>query len=431
MDVRRYLVFDKDNEFIKLSVKKIKGDKLIIPGKNPEDIKKFNPDLIICYQNEEIVFECKRLGKNCIHIYRFGKFAQPRSSAVANFLISPLDLARIEKDDKNYKYNFSMIGECSDFIANLAVNFESGNRVLVNPSKILTTKILDFYEIEREARDPVQGEDKSSISSYNGQLKDINTYFEESCEKKVNVYLATYHRLEKTKKSLKSIIKDVKLSKYDVKVYIGDNSPNFPEMRQWLKTLESENISIHFGDKNVGKSGMVNYLYKNSRKCDYLFSIDSDMIVMEGENFVDKMLFHLTRLENCGLISSHQLEFGQHWFGKTVEVVNKRGMKVGFSPEGVGVAGGCVVLRSSDWEEAGMYKSGHDIYTGDDGILTHNIQEKLGKYVYISMNCQLIHPKPDEDEKEYTEWKAKSWQRDQLKFLDSNYTGENQKGYFD
>ena len=43
MDVRRYLVFDKDNEFINLSLKKMEGDKLIIPGKTKEDILKFNP----------------------------------------------------------------------------------------------------------------------------------------------------------------------------------------------------------------------------------------------------------------------------------------------------------------------------------------------------------------------------------------------------
>ena len=78
-----------------------------------------------------------------------------------------------------------------------------------------------------------------------------------------------------------------------------------------------------------------------------------------------------------------------------------------------------------------MYKENHDIYTGDDGIVTHNIEKMLGKYVYVSVDCSLTHPSPGENEKEYTEWKGKSWQRDQLKFLNQDYTGENRKGFYD
>ena len=79
-------------------------------------------------------------------------------------------------------------------------------------------------------------------------------------------------------------------------------------MREWIQKLDQreEIVSVHLGKKNIVKSGMVNHLYRNSRKCDYLFSIDSDMIAEEGHNFVDEMIFHLTRLENCGLISSNQ-----------------------------------------------------------------------------------------------------------------------------
>ena len=432
MDVRRYLVFNNDNEFINLSLKKIQEDKLIIPGKSKEDITKFNPDIVICYQNEDIVYECKRLERKCIHIYRYSRFSQNQSPFIANLLVSPLDLTLIEKEDKDYRHNFSMLGECSDIISELFVNFEPGNRVLVNPGEVLTSQILDFYG-KKEIKDNGLGENRTSVSSYTSKLKDIKTYFEEDISKKVNIYIPTYHRLNKTEISLLSIISSAKLSKYDVKIYIGDNSPSFPEMREYLSELDEkeEIISVHLGEKNIGKSGMVNHLYRNSRECDYLFSIDSDIVVDENHNFIDEMIFHLTRLENCGLVSSNLKERIEHWFGRSIEIMERNGIKVGFSKEGVGIAGCCVCLRSKDWEEIGMYKENHDIYTGDDGILTHNIEKILGKYVYISINCVLTHPLPGEEEKGYTEWKAKSWQRDQLKFLDSNYTGENRKGYFD
>jgi len=434
MDVPRYLVFDYQNEIVDISVQKISENKLIIMAKKIEDIEKFNPDCVICYHNDIVVNECKKLNKNCVHIYQFSRYYQSPHKNICNFVIKRLDLEKIQRDDKNYKYNFTVIQEATDQIANTMINFESGNNVLVNPGSVLTKQILDFYKIETKTKELIKGEDRTSISSYPSKLTSIENYFTERENIKINIYLPTYYRIEKTQKSLLSIVEDVKLSKYDIKIYIGDNSPNFPELREWLKELEENNkdlISLHLGEKNLGKSGMVNYLYDNSRKCDYLFSIDSDMIALENSNFVDKMIFYLTRLENCGLISSNQSDCCQHWFEKSIDVLTKQGLSVGYSNEGVGIAGGCICLRAEDWEKVGKYKEGHDIYTGDDGILTHNIGKILRKYVYVAMNCILEHPKPTEDEKEYTEWKGKSWQRDQLKFLNEDYKGENRKGFYD
>ena len=432
MDVNRFLIFDYQDELVKLSVSKIKGERLIIYGKNISDIEKFNPKTVLCYQNEDVVYECKKRKINCIHLYQFRKHYEPKHENVCNFLISRFNLSRIERDECNNTYNFTMIDGASSVIAETMLQFSSGNHCLSNPGSVSTSEIMDYYKTDKDIKEMKNGENRCNRSSHPMKLKNINTYFtNSSIDKSVNIYLPTYHRLEKTKTSLESIIRDVQLSKYDVKIYIGDNSPNFPEMRQWLKTLENENVIVHLGDKNLGKSGMVNHLYKNSRKCRYLFSLDSDMVVEEGTNFVDNMLFHLTRLENCGMVSSNQLECSQHWIGKTVEVINKNGMNVGYSEDGVGIAGGCVCLRSADWEKIGMYREGHDIYTGDDGILTYNIKKILGKYVYISMDCSLIHPFPGEEEKDYTQWKGESWRRDQLQFLKDGFKGQNRKGFFD
>jgi hypothetical protein len=59
------------------------------------------------------------------------------------------------------------------------------------------------------------------------------------------------------------------------------------------------------------------------------------------------------------------------------------------------------------------------------------VNRVLGKDVYVSENCSLFHPFPDETEKGYVEWKMKSWQRDNVQFLKEGYTGSNQKGYWD
>ena len=43
----------------------------------------------------------------------------------------------------------------------------------------------------------------------------------------------------------------------------------------------------------------------------------------------------------------------------------------------------------------------------------------------------MVHPPPEEDEKGYSEWKRKSWMRDNVSFIKDNYKGTNKKGYFD
>lgn len=428
MDVPRYLLFDIDNEYVRLTSLKFPEDHLVIHGKDVSDIRSFSPKTVLCFQNKKIIEECEKLKINCVYLYTEKIHKVKQNDNLSTVLIKPFDLQKIRENNSDDTLSFSMLSETTTDISNLMSNFKNGSNIFINPGSIKLSDILQYYGIKNKKL--IEGQDRRPQPVTNQNNSKINTFFEDE-KRLVNIYLPTYHRLNKTKKSLNSILEDIKLSNYDVEVYIGDNSPNFPELREWLKTLESEKVHVHLGEKNIGKSGMVNYLYQNSRKCDYLFSIDSDMIPIKDSNFVDNMIYHLTRLDNCGIVSSNQLECSQHWFGTSVDTIEVNGIKVGFSPGGVGIAGGCIVLRSEDWERIGMYKENHDIYTGDDGILTYNMGKILGKYVYISVNCSLIHPSPEESEKDYVEWKTNSWKRDQLKFLDDSYKGENKKGFYD
>ena len=259
-------------------------------------------------------------------------------------------------------------------------------------------------------------------------LTHVNDYYHVDHTKKVNIYLPTYYRFEKTKKSVESIQKLAKLSNYDVKIYVGDNNTQIPEMRKWLEGFET-----YFSEENVGKANIVNHLHRNARKCDYIFSIDSDMYAQDDDtNILDEMINLLEVELNVGVVSSNQYELSQHWYKTHITEVQGRVYKIGDSPTSIGVAGGCICLRTTDFEKIGMYKENHDIYTGDDGILMINVKRKLGKRTVISMDYGMVHPKAqDEDEEKYQEWKMKSWQRDNLKFLDENFRGENRKGFYD
>ena len=435
--MEKYLIFDKDTDIIKCVIRKIKSEKMVIYSKSKEDISKFQPSRILCFNNIDVVEESVRQKVRCTNIvtaYQFRFKGEDRN--LSQVFVNLFDLDFVKKLDSNCTHSFSMLEEVSSQIAN---NFKPGYHVMVNPGTVMTNTILEFYGL------PLSEQKKSTNLEYKDNwgfgLSPLEEFFTESFEKKVNIYLPTYYRFQKTKESIESILEDVEKSQYDVMVYIGDNNTKDSEMREWLSSLPSlynskdgekkVKVEVYFGKKNIGKGMMVNHLYRNSRKCDYLFSIDSDMKV-ETENFVDKMLFHLTRIQNCGLISSQQSGLSQHWWGRGVNEEVREGMNVGYSPGGVGVAGGCVCLRTVDWISVGMYRENHDIYTGDDGILTYNIQKKLGKDVLISKDCVMYHPPHEgEEEKGYMEWKMESWKRDGLKFLKDGYTGSNTKGYYD
>jgi len=433
----KYLIFDKDAIIIKHVVKKFKGDKMVIFSKKPEDISQFVPTTTFCFNNISIAEECIKQKKQCVNIITSAHFRyRGESKYLSQIFVILFDLDYVKKLGSNCLLSFSMLEEVSTQIAN---KFKSGYHVMVNPSVIDRRSIMEFYKMKYE------GNNSCPNLEYKGNwglgLSPLEEFFNESFEKKVNIYLPTYYRFKKTKESIESILEDVKKSQYDVMVYIGDNNTKNPEMKEWLSSLSHRDdgerekkkvkVEVYFGEKNIGKGMMVNHLYRNSRKCDYLFSIDSDMKV-ETENFVDNMLFHLTRIQNCGLISAQQSGLSQHWWGRGVNEEVREGMKVGYSSGGFGVAGGCVCLRSIDWNAVGMYRENHDIYTGDDGILTYNIQKKLGKDVLISKDCVMYHPPHEGDEERgYVEWKMESWKRDGLKFLKDGYTGSNTKGYYD
>ena len=422
----KILLFDYDNDFVRSTVAKVSCEKILVMGKETEDVRKFEPDRVICYQNPDVVKKCISEKVNCIQIYQEDEYSVD-SKNVFCAKVFPLDYNSVINSKANDLMTLTSLEEGSRYISGLVTDFKSGVHNVSNQDVITVKYIQEFYNIEREFTE--KPKDLTQKDKKLMHMSPISEFFTDTDERKVNVYIPTYYRFEKTKKSIESLLKFGRMSKYDVKFYIGDNNTKIPEMREWLTSLESEDVVVRLCDVNRGKSGTVNMMTRDARKSDYTMSIDSDMIA--NHNYIDEMIFHLTRIENCGLISANQDGCSQHWWDTTVFSEEKYGFKVGYSEQNVGVAGGCIVLKSCDWLKIGMYKEGHDVYTGDDGIVMERVNKILGKDVYVSEECSLFHPFPDESEQGYVEWKKKSWQRDNLQFLKEGYTGSNQKGYWD
>ena len=366
-----YLFYNSNNRIIKILNQILSKDNTVISSKKLNDIAKFKPDKVICFENTEVVNECLKLEKKCINITT-SEYCSPKKNLLQFFII-PFNL-----DNIKYKtsYSFSMIDETVKEILRLDNIYQEGEFKIINENYIHANNILDFYNLKRNLEST--NLTKTDLNSDGTIMKNINPYFKDDFSWKVNIYLPTYYRFEKTKKSISEILKVSQNSKYDVEVYLGDNNTKIEEMRKWLKSLK---CNVFMNETNIGKSGIVNYLHKKvARKCDFIFSIDSDLYPhSSSKNFIDEMIFCLTRCQNVGLVSSNQKECSQHWWDKTVFEEEWEGIKLGISTNGVGIAGGCIAMKASEWEDVGMYKENHDIYTGDDGILAANVIKKIRK----------------------------------------------------
>lgn len=371
---------------------------------------------IFCQENEYLSFKIK--DKNVYKMYAGEKVMLKGDYDAVYFwrdIKRVIDTAYQDKEIPNH-FNATNMHKVMPILFDALKKRTKGLHQLVDPDLYLSEQIINFYNLENV---------KLFESKVLKSTQEINTNISFKKGNIINIYMPTYYRFEKTKKSIESILEHIKDSKYDIKLYIGDNNTKIKDMNDWLKGLEN----VYFSEENIGKANMINKLHSQARKCDYIFNIDSDMIA--ENDFIQPMIDCLELCDNVGLVSSNQKECNQHWFERGVNKSEERGIKIGYAPDCVGVAGGCIVMRSQDWDEIGGYKENHDIYTGDDGILTYNVGRKLGKRVLIAIDCYLIHPKPTEEEKGYTEWKAKSWNRDQLNFIKDHYQGENKKGYYD
>lgn len=327
-----------------------------------------------------------------------------------NCYVNPIDETTTTK--------VSVMEEVVDVVISYAQQKKIGNFYFINPGQMNGT-VQKRLHLDLE----------KCILKYASpeELTDINTVYEMDYTKKVNVYIPTYYRFEKTQKSIESMQELAKRSGFDVKLYIGDNNTQIPEMRTWL-----EQFGTYFSEKNIGKANIVNHLHRNARPCDYVFSIDSDLFSEDETNVFDIMINLLEVEFNVGVVSSNQYELSQHWYKTHITQKMERVYNVGDSPSAIGVAGGCICLRTADFEKIGMYKENHDVYTGDDGILMINVKRKLGKRTVISLDCGLVHPKAQgEEEENYQVWKMESWKRDNLQFLNSSFTGGSKKGFYD
>lgn len=246
---------------------------------------------------------------------------------------------------------------------------------------------------------------------------------------KVNIYSPTYHRFEKTKVAVSSIIDTINSSENDVRYFLCDNnSPQ--EMKDWLVKQDKDNdkVETFLSPVNYGKAKLVNQVHSKARDCDYVISIDSDMRNTHLEyNWIDELVKIMGNVPKLGVLSTFQEGSNCHHLHAlphthVVNLPNKTTHKIKYGHFG-GVAGGCIILRTREFNSFGMYTI-RDVYNADDALIMRKCNEVLKKVVAVSETIALEHMVNEPSEKDYQEWKIK-------KSKGEIPNGEDTKGFYD
>ena len=192
-------------------------------------------------------------------------------------------------------------------------------------------------------------------------------------------------------------------------------------MRRWLSDFAHTNrIDVFFYNKNIGKAAIVNKMYFGaSSPCDYVVSIDSDMIIPEAirSSWIPSMVNAIDK--GVGLVSTNQQVASAHVYENLTQkeefLVHKSDAK------SWGIAGGCLMMSNADFRKIGGYHV-HDVYNADDAIIMQKTCKILNKECRILKDIALIHPQ--ETNELYKKWKFD-------KAYGKIVNGPNTKGFFD
>jgi hypothetical protein len=228
--------------------------------------------------------------------------------------------------------------------------------------------------------------------------------------KRVKLFTAVYHRFAKTKISLDSIIESIEQSENDAQLMVGINGSENEEMTEWLKDLAThDKVKIFFAKKNIGKAHIINEMHKaEGSDIDYFISVDSDMVARENNkyNWIDEFvkLMEHPAAQNFGLFSSWQDGMNAHNLSIMKERTEFLGHFIKYGGYN-GTAGGCVIMRNSDFLKIGRYHV-YDVYNGDDAIMMNKTYHQLKKLVGVTEDIKLEHLENTTEEKDYQEWKV-------------------------
>jgi glycosyltransferase involved in cell wall biosynthesis len=226
-------------------------------------------------------------------------------------------------------------------------------------------------------------------------------------KKIINVYCITYgpHRLDSEKmviNRLAEVVDKVDAEKFDIQVHICDNNSPL-EFKKWLLDTYDKKFKLFLSNENIGKARIVNHVHKSARKCDYVCSMDSDMMI-KNEDFFDHMTYGLDNFDGkIGLVCAEQDKGSIHKRSMLTTKLENAGHTYMCSPIG-GTAGSCLMIKNDTWKAVGGYAEFDNIFGGNDGWVVAQVTKRLKKLTALSVEGVCDHI--GEHTQQYHSWKV-------------------------
>lgn len=250
-------------------------------------------------------------------------------------------------------------------------------------------------------------------------------------ENNIGIFIPVYHRDDKVRACINSLLDMEKVEGLHTRVMIGINGASYI-LRDWLINDIRDKANERWSSYetcdfcgNIGKPEAINKLVKlatTDRRLDYVVSCDSDMVAKDPR-WLAKLVeaFELfPEWKDLGCLSTEQSGERCHVLDKdpfTYRSLDGRYTYVTRAGN-EGVAGGCLITPYHVWRTLGGYHA-HRLYASDDGHFAlscaqHNL------LMCVVNEVVLEHPRGDDPG--YSSWKHRA--------LSDTLKDEEKKGYY-
>jgi glycosyltransferase involved in cell wall biosynthesis len=224
----------------------------------------------------------------------------------------------------------------------------------------------------------------------------------------INLYCITYgpHRLESEKmviERLAEVVENTNKDLFDIQVHICDNNSPL-EFKTWLLDTYDKKFKLFLSNENIGKARIVNHVHRNARPCEYVCSMDSDMLI-KNDDFFEHMIYGLDHFDGkIGLVCANQDKGNIHMMQHAKDTLSENGHTYKCTTIGGVFAGSCLMIHANRWNRIGGYAEFDNIFGGNDGFITGVVAQQHKKYVAVSMEgiCDHIGENPQD----YHRWKV-------------------------
>lgn len=230
-------------------------------------------------------------------------------------------------------------------------------------------------------------------------------------KKKVGIFVPVYHRDNKTKKSISSLL-ETEAKDIELYVYVGINGAS-PELIVYLEEIKQDflikgiNYNVFKSKTNIGKPKIVNLMVECiAVEVDYIISFDSDMIVSDPDWIIKfiEIFETYTGDKKIGALCAQQTGNCCHVLDKDPYEIKVGKYTLRYRHGNEGSAGGVLMTHFTTWNMLNGYRA-FSKYGSDDGHMALDLANN-DLIMPVVLEIELFHP--FEENLGYADWKVRS-----------------------